>query len=50
MEMEKIYRHFLAIQDFISALFLIIKKGKIQETYNVGSSNGYTNFDSKKNM
>ena len=44
-------RHFLAIQDFISALFLIIKKGKIQETYNVGSSNGYTNFDIvKKNM
>ncbi len=43
-------RHFLAIQDFISALFLIIKKGKIQETYNVGSSNGYTNFDIVKKI
>ena len=43
-------RPFLAIQDFISSLFLIIKKGKIQETYNVGSSNGYTNFDIVKKI
>jgi UDP-glucose 4,6-dehydratase len=37
-------RHFLSIKDFIAALFLIINKGKLHEIYNVGSSNGYSNY------
>ena len=37
-------RHFLSIHDFISALFIIINKGKNHEIYNVGSEDGYTNY------
>jgi len=38
-------RHFLSIKDFLSALYLIINKGKIHGIYNVGSSNGYSNYE-----
>ncbi len=43
-------RHFLSIQDFIFGLFLIIKKGNIQETYNIGSSDGYSNYNIVKQI
>ena len=36
-------RHYLSVNDFLTALNVILKKGK-NETYNVGSDISYTNF------
>lgn len=38
-------RHYLAAQDFAAALVLLIKKGKIHETYNIGSKDEFANRD-----
>mgnify|MGYP001184412204 FL=1 len=36
-------RHYLSVNDFLTALNIVLKKGK-NETYNVGSDISYTNF------
>jgi UDP-glucose 4,6-dehydratase len=38
-------RHYLAAQDFASALVLLVQKGKINETYNIGSREEFSNRD-----
>ena len=41
-------RHYLAAEDFASALVLLIKNGVINETYNIGSKDEFTNRDVAK--
>lgn len=38
-------RHYLAAEDFASALVLLINKGMINETYNIGSKDEFANRD-----
>jgi len=38
-------RHYLAAPDFASALVLLAREGKINETYNIGSREEYSNRD-----
>ena len=38
-------RHYLSIDDFLSALNIVLKKGKIYEIYNIGSDVYFTNFE-----
>jgi len=41
----KITRDFSDVRDIVLAYYLLLKKGKIREIYNVGSGNGYKIFD-----
>ncbi len=38
-------RHYLAAQDFAAALVLLINKGQVNETYNIGSKDEFANRD-----
>jgi len=38
-------RHYLSIYDFLLALDIILKKGKLYETYNIGSDTFFTNLE-----
>jgi UDP-glucose 4,6-dehydratase len=38
-------RHFLAAQDFAHALIMLIERGKLNEVYNIGSPDEFTNIN-----
>jgi len=38
-------RHYLSINDFLFALNIILKKGKIHEVYNIGSELAFSNYE-----
>lgn len=41
-------RHYLSVKDFASALIVLVNKGQIGETYNIGSHEGYHNVEIAK--
>jgi len=43
-------RHYLSVDDFLTALYIIIKKGNLGESYNIGSENHFTNFQIVKKI
>jgi dTDP-glucose 4,6-dehydratase len=41
----KYIRHYLAVEDFVDSLMLLLNKGIIGEAYNIGSNEEYTNLE-----
>ena len=41
-------RHYLSVNDFANALIMLVDKGQIGETYNIGSNEGYQNVEIAK--
>ena len=43
-------RHYLSVNDFLTALHIIIQKGSLSESYNIGSENHFTNYEIVKKI